>query len=117
MAEIDMIGRLNLNMPSAFELVPVGTNLKMIKVTPIQTVTSIVWRAIPNQPHLRFPRCGQYDQRVEADSLEQIGLIPTGSYPNEIELDRTRVCGLLRVRGLGESWRTGKSVIAGAART
>ena len=28
MAEIDMIGRLNLNMPSAFELVPVGTEFK-----------------------------------------------------------------------------------------
>ena len=88
MAEIDMIGRLNLNMPSAFELVPVGTEFKDDQGNPYanSNVNSVACDPLANRIYVSRGADNMIGV-FEADSLEQIGLIPTGSYPNEIELD------------------------------
>ena len=53
MAEIDMIGRLNLNMPSAFELVPVGTEFKDDQGNPYANSNVNSVACDPLKPHLR----------------------------------------------------------------
>lgn len=121
LSDMDMIGRIQLDIPVAPEIVPVAADFNDAQGQPYANSNVNGLACDANSVRVYASRGADNIVGVfDGISLDQLGLIPTGAYPNEVLIDGTgqHLWVAEGHGGTGPSMgRTAKNVISGALRT